>query len=196
MGNSEGAGSAPGGLHPGLQRLRGVPLPAQTARVPSRTRGPELRRGSAPVLPELAALDAGLAWLHASGVILLVLEPGEAVIAGFRRNLERTARVLAEGGARLRIAHGSEILDVTITADFLRAEGRTAWLVGDVGVDLDLEPLPGLDYGGLLLDAPPRGVDLGGPPRAADEHREAIAAARAARSLPSARDPRLLRQRY
>lgn len=123
---------------------------------------------------------AGVALLVDAGVVLVVLAPGQVVLAPFSRNLERAARVLALGRARLLIAHGSEWIDVEVTPAFLRRERRTRWAVGEVTVDIDLEPLPGLDYGALLLDALPQEPEEHGPPWACPAHREQIAARRAA----------------
>lgn len=130
--------------------------------------------------PQTEYLDAGSAFLHDMGVVLIVLAPGQVAIAGFARNLERLAAVLVARRALLCIAHGSEVLEVDITAAFLRREGRTAWALGDVLIDVDLEPLPGLDYGALLLDAELTDVGPSSPPWAGADHRARIAEARAA----------------
>lgn len=117
--------------------------------------------------------------LHAAGVDLVVVGPDAVVPAGYARNLERIVAVLRATGARLRIAHGSELLDVEVTADLLEGERRTAWTTRDGNVELDLEPVPGLHFGALLLDAPVVKPGEPGPPWACDEHRARVAAARA-----------------
>lgn len=112
-----------------------------------------------------------------AGVVLVVIVPGSVCVAGFSRNVERASRTLAEAGARLLVAQGSEWLDVEPTPAFLRSERRTLWGTAFGRVDIDFEPLPGVDYGALLLDADD---DDDGPPRVGPEHRDAIINARAA----------------
>lgn len=124
-------------------------------------------------------MDEGVALLEAAGVVLIVVAPGQVVVAGFARNLARAAKALTAVRARLLIAHGSEWLDVEPTARFLRSEGRTAWAIGDAMIDIDLQPLPGLDFGALLLDAPPPEEHEDGLPWACAADRARIADARA-----------------
>jgi hypothetical protein len=126
-------------------------------------------------------LDGAVALLHAEGVVLVVLAPGEVVVAAFARNLDRISRILTQRRARLLIAHGSEFIDVPPTAALLRRERHTTWAIGELCVGIDLEPLPGLDYGRLLLDAEPAPADETGPPWADGAHRARIAAARMTR---------------
>lgn len=124
-----------------------------------------------------ARRDAGVTFLEQAGVVLVVLEPGQVVIAPFARNVERAARALRDAHALLRVAHDSEFLTVHVTADLLRERRRSSWAFSGVSIDIDLEPLPGLDYGTLLLDALPD-PDGTGSPWACGAHREQIAEAR------------------
>ncbi len=114
-----------------------------------------------------------------AGVVLIVVAPGAVCIAGFSRNVERASQTLTGAGARLLVAHGSEWLDVAPTAGFLRREGRTSWGTAFGRVDIDLEPLLGVDYGALLVNSDPVELDDPGPPWAGAAHREAIAMTRA-----------------
>jgi hypothetical protein len=135
-----------------------------------------------------ARRDPGVVFLEEAGVVLVVLEPGQVVIAPFARNVERAARALKDAGAILRIVDDTEFLHVEPTGRVLRERGRTAWAFTGVSIDIDLEPLPGLDYAALLLDALPGDLDgQGGSPWACGAHRELIAEARAqARARPVA----------
>lgn len=165
-----------------VQPLRRASGPHQTAPVSLTT---SMARRRPPHPPGCGAASAGppgegVALLCDAGVVLVVLAPGQVVLAPFARNLDRAARVLALGRARLLIAHGSEWIDVEVTPAFLRRERRTRWALGEVTVDIDLEPLPGLDYGALLLDALPQEPEDHGPPWACPAHREQIAVRRAA----------------
>jgi hypothetical protein len=129
-----------------------------------------------------ARRDPGVALLEDAGVVLVVLEPGQVVIAPFARNVERAAKALRDAGAILRIVDDTEFLHVEPTARVLRERGRSGWAFGGVSIDVDFEPLPGLDYSALLLDA----LDGDpGSPWACGAHRELIAEARArARARP------------
>jgi hypothetical protein len=164
-----------------VQRLRGTTAREQTAPVSLMSTVARRRPERAPDgRPTTTPPDAGVALLREAGVVLIVLAPGQVVVSGFSRNLERVARTLTRGRAQLLIAHGSEWLDVEVTPAFLRRERRTAWAVGGATLDIDLEPLPGLDFGALLLDALPQEPEDEGPPWACPTHRAQIAARRAA----------------
>ncbi|WP_354699735.1 hypothetical protein DSM112329_05460 [Paraconexibacter sp. AEG42_29] len=126
-----------------------------------------------------ARRDPGVGFLEQAGVVLVILEPGQVCIAPFARNIERTAKVLADAHAMLRIAHDSEFLVVHITPKLLRERRRSGWAAQGISIDVDLEPLPGLDYGALLLDALPGDRDGAGSPWACGAHRELIAESRA-----------------
>ncbi|MCW3012707.1 MAG: hypothetical protein JWO90_3111 [Solirubrobacterales bacterium] len=127
----------------------------------------------------VSPVGRGIMMLLRAGVELVVVGPAEVVVAGYARNLDRIVRVLQAREARLLLMEGSEDLDVPITAAFLRSEQRSAWCTADgARVALALEPLPGLDFRALLLDAPLRDPDDDGPPWACADHREALAAIR------------------
>lgn len=142
-----------------------------------------------------ARRDAGVTFLEQAGVVLVILEPGQVCIAPFARNVERAARALRDAHALLRIAHDSEVFTVHVTADLLRERRRTSWAFSGVSIDIDLEPLPGLDYGALLLDALPDPEGTGSP-WACGLHREQIAELRL-RQRPGGRGrlPRSVRPR-
>jgi hypothetical protein len=129
-------------------------------------------------LPLHAAVDPGVALLWEANVDLVVVGRGQVVIAPYARNVDRLVRALRDAGAELQVAHGTETLAVDVTPQWIRSERRSAWAAGPVRVDVDLEPVPGLDFGALLLDAPLQQPGDPGPPWACAEHQQVIAAAR------------------